>query len=135
MNCVSGTISLAENLLQFPQLTELSLVDNKIGDHGAFEIARVAKIHPTLVRILMGKNLLHDAGSIALAEVFQMNGATELISIDRNFLSLEGEEQIGDILERCHNPNGRMDVTEQQEIQGRLLDLVVEEAFFDDLVC
>merc|ERR1712039_327738 len=62
-----------ECLPAYRQLTELSLVGNKLGSIGAEALAKALKTSSTLTKVNIGENEVGDEGATAIAELFKSN--------------------------------------------------------------
>jgi len=104
-----GAIRLAEALKHNTSLTELDLVDNRVGKNGAAKLAEALRHNTTLTTLLLRNNELQDSGAIKLAKALRSNTTLTLLNLSNNCIRDAGATQLAALL-KCNRTITELDL-------------------------
>jgi Ran GTPase-activating protein (RanGAP) involved in mRNA processing and transport len=83
-----------------PNLTELDLYNNSIGNDGAKAIAEALKVNTVLTRLDLDTNSIGNDGTKAIAEALKVNTVLTTLSLQSNSIGNDGAKAIAEALKR-----------------------------------
>lgn len=88
------------HILDHPNLVELDLSHNSIGDRGARALGKFLNNHSKLSKLIVCDNLIRSAGAMAIAHALTKNTTLNMLDIRLNRLGDEGGQAVGRALLR-----------------------------------
>ncbi|GAV85719.1 LRR_6 domain-containing protein/WPP domain-containing protein [Cephalotus follicularis] len=90
-------------------LTKLSLAENELKDEGAILIGKALEDHSQIKEVDMSNNSIRRAGARLLAQVVIQKPGFKLLTIDANFISEEGIDEVKAIFKKSPDMLGTLD--------------------------